>query len=63
MSVYALQPRRFVEGLSVKELLDDNLFEEAKKKVEEYYGDFYWDGDLEWHRDKEIRRCRKVGLL
>jgi hypothetical protein len=52
MSVVALQARNFVQGLPMETLMDNELFETAKRQVEQdcCYSDWYWEGDLEHWR-------------
>ena len=60
MTVYALQPRQFCEGLQIEALLDDVLFEKAIDDLADGYGpDAYWDGNLQYQRVEEIKRVRR----
>jgi hypothetical protein len=57
----ALQADRFVEGLSIETLLDDEAFLAAKKAAEELHSpsEFYWEGKLAAERDRAVRAERR----
>ena len=61
MSVTAIQCRAWAEGLSVSQLLFDDIIAAEEIYLNELHeaGNWYWDGDPEYHLANERRRLRR----